>query len=63
MLASELEAGHVIAMPGWMLHEDLAGLHFQIKAKAVERLGDLVVVSHSDNVQTWFPADEEVRVL
>ncbi|MBI2797855.1 hypothetical protein HYX70_00965 [Candidatus Saccharibacteria bacterium] len=65
--ADQIGVDDVLQLPGWMLHEDLAGLHFEIRPVAMRCDSTRVFVDHLDtngnSATTWLRPDEEVTVL
>lgn len=65
--ASQLKDTDRLQLPGRMLHEDLAGLQFEIKPVAIRRGTTKVFVDHLDAngkpATTWLRPDEEVTLL
>lgn len=67
---TELRPGDVIEIPGWMLHEELSGLTFEVRVGRIEPTADgWIDVYHADKLdeqpptKTWFRPDELVKVL
>lgn len=66
-LSQEIVVGDVLELPGWMLHEDLSGLNFEITVIDVTIEPKWVYVQHTSTddhvVTTAFRTHESVRCL
>ncbi len=65
--AALLRAGDIVELPGWMLHEDLAGLRIEVKITDVATRDGQVFLSHRDAngepATTWLRDTESVTLL
>ncbi len=65
--ATDFQVGDVLEVPGWMLHEDLSGLWFEIRIVELVQDRDWIGVkhrNHEDSVDTtWFKPEESAKLL